>query len=150
MTDLNQTILQKASGETRFDPDQQKHYLGTFKERLVLTVDLTDAHLPQVKDGLQTILQEKLKEIQPLILKISSQLDSTSQLYYMKLGQDLNLTSSLIDQGETVSLYGLVLHTDHAINLDETSLRETYPDLFQEKISQPEKTSFWQKLFRKS
>lgn len=43
MTELDNKILQKASGENRLDPDQQRYYLGTYKERVVLHLSLKEA-----------------------------------------------------------------------------------------------------------
>ncbi|MFX3960301.1 DUF1694 domain-containing protein, partial [Streptococcus suis] len=43
MTDLQKTILQKASGESRLDPDQQRLYMGTFRERVLLTISSSEA-----------------------------------------------------------------------------------------------------------
>ncbi|MGC4388149.1 DUF1694 domain-containing protein, partial [Streptococcus suis] len=43
MTDLDKQILQKATGETRLNPDEQRRYFGTFRERVVLTIALQEA-----------------------------------------------------------------------------------------------------------
>ncbi|WP_275107660.1 DUF1694 domain-containing protein [Streptococcus suis] len=41
MNDLNTTILQKASGETRLNPDEQRLYMGTYRERVSCSFPLT-------------------------------------------------------------------------------------------------------------
>ncbi|WP_269207187.1 DUF1694 domain-containing protein [Streptococcus equi] len=38
MDSLDTRLLKGASGENRFDPDQQRYYLGTYAERIVLAL----------------------------------------------------------------------------------------------------------------
>ena len=35
MTDINKTILEKAAGPTRFNPDEQRRFLETYEERVI-------------------------------------------------------------------------------------------------------------------
>ncbi len=57
MNDLNTTILQKASGETRFNPDEQRLYMGTYRERVVLLVSFDDLSSEVVGNKFDTICQ---------------------------------------------------------------------------------------------
>ncbi|MET3558585.1 uncharacterized protein YueI [Streptococcus rupicaprae] len=151
MTDLNQTILQKASGENRLNPDQQRLFLGTYRERVVLAITFEEAGLPGLKNGLKPILEKLLIDIQPLILKVSSQLDDGLKLYYMRLAHDISLPFSLVSEEASQSPYGIVLHTDHALNRESIGLSNNYTELLQtpEIAPQSPKKGFWQKFFGK-
>ena len=40
MTDINKTILEKAAGPTRFNPDEQRRFLETYEERVIASMHL--------------------------------------------------------------------------------------------------------------
>ena len=44
MTDINKTILEKAAGPTRFNPDEQRKFLGTFEERVLASCSIEQAN----------------------------------------------------------------------------------------------------------
>lgn len=144
---LDQTIIQKASGENRLDPDQQRRYLGTFAERVVLLGTMADAHQPKLLDQLPAILQTYQTQYAKLQLKLSSKLDSRAELCYFKTAQDLGIAATIVDEDKASSPYGFVLHSDQAVNLDQVDVRKLYPELFLANSPKPEKTSFWKKIF---
>lgn len=145
---LDQTIIQKASGENRLDPDQQRRYLGTFAERVVLLASLADAHHPNLIKQLPDILSSYDARHQPLALKLSSQMDSSAQMTYLKTAQHLNLPATIVTEEKATSPYGFVLHTDHAVDLDAVDITSRYPGIFEKQKEASAKKSWWQKLFR--
>ncbi len=148
MTDLNQTILQKASGETRLNPDEQRLYMGTFRERVLLVLSFDEAVHSSIQQQFVTICQA-LKEEQPnLSLKISPKLSDALQVSYMKEAQEQQVMVSIIDEQSATSPFALLFHTDHAVHQEQIGLSERFPTLLENPTPQaPEKKGFWQKLF---
>ncbi|MGT2783955.1 YueI family protein [Streptococcus merionis] len=149
MTDINQTILKKASGENRLKPDEQRYYLGTYKERVLLTVKLTDVSSDPIKNHFSHLLSDFQAKETSLTLKISGKLDDSLQLFYLKLAQESGIASSIIDEVDNSSPLGLVLHTNHAINQEKLDIKEQFPNIIQKPSPSPKASqkTFWSKLF---
>lgn len=143
---LDQQLIQMASGEHRLDPDQQRRYLGTFAERLVLSAKLADATQPKLLEGLEPILSKTLASFPQLQLKLSAQLDAKTQMTYLKTAQKLGIAATIVDEDGAKSPYGFVLHAGQAVDVQETDVRARYPELFTASEA-PDKKSFWQKIF---
>ncbi|WMB29084.1 YueI family protein [Streptococcus didelphis] len=122
MDSLDHKILKSALGEQRLNPDQQRYYLGTFSERVLLTIPLEGIEEDIAKLEFERLLPNIVEDYQPLSLKLSSELDSQYQMFYMKLASKKGIPSTIIDESSANSPFALVLHTDHAVNLDETSI----------------------------
>ncbi|KXT76801.1 YueI family protein [Streptococcus sp. DD12] len=149
MDAMEQRLAKSAAGEHRLDPDQQRAYFNTFKERVVLTVSVANAKTSAVKTHFEAVLGDLADRYQPLTLKISPCLPTDLQLFYLKLAKGLGITTCIVDEDHAHSAFGLVLHTDHAVNLPETSFAHCYPQYFtqEEPVNQQDKKSFWSKLF---
>lgn len=148
MDSLDQKIVKSAHGEYRLDPDQQRYYLGTFAERVLLTIPLEGIENDIAKLEFERLLPSLVEQYSPLSLKLSSELESDYQMAYMKLASKKNIPTTIVDEISAQSPFAIVLHTDHAVNLDETSIASS--------LSQPkntedtkQKSSFWQQLFGK-
>ncbi|KHD43911.1 DUF1694 domain-containing protein [Streptococcus hongkongensis] len=147
MESLDQKILKGALGETRLDPDQQRYYLGTYAERVLLTIPLVGIEEEIAKSEFERLLPSYVADYSPLSLKLSADLDSEYQMFFMKLASKKGIPSTIIDETGATSPFALVLHTDHAINLDQTSISDAIPE---DKKTIPEKkTSFWDTIFGK-
>lgn len=145
---LDQKIQQMAAGEYRLDPDQQRYYLGTFGERLVLSARLEQASQPQLLEALPDLLADYQARYANLQLKISSQLDNAIEMTLMTTAQSLHLPATIVDETGATCPFGWLLHTNQAEHLTDTDIQSLHPQLFSQKL--PEKApSFWQKLFRK-
>ncbi|HEL2055378.1 TPA: YueI family protein [Streptococcus suis] len=144
MTDLHTTILQKASGETRLNPDEQRLYMGTYRERVVLLLTFEDLANELVISAFDTICQKLANSYIPLFLKLSPSLADKQQISLMKLAQAYGITTSIIDEKVSKSPYALVFHTDHAVDLEDVDLEAVFPNLVKKEDSKP---SFWKKLF---
>ncbi|HEM3577759.1 TPA: DUF1694 domain-containing protein [Streptococcus suis] len=148
MTDLHTTILQKASGETRLNPDQQRQYMGTYRERVVLVLTFDELVHENVNSRFDTICQKLASHYPPLFLKLSPSLSDKQQISLMKVAQTYGITSAIIDEKIGQSPYALVFHTDHAIDMEDISLATTFPNLVQTvEKKEDTKPSFWKKLF---
>ncbi len=148
MTDLNTTILQKASGENRLNPDEQRQYMGTFRERVVLVLSFEQAVSSQLEKQFEALAKQLIMDYQPLFLKLSPKLSDSLQIHYMKIGQQLGITVSIIDEKIADSPYAMVFHTDRALNKESIQLEECFPHFVTQAPKKEEtKPSFWKKLF---
>ncbi|MBY5034855.1 YueI family protein [Streptococcus gallolyticus] len=148
MTDLNNLILQKSSGENRINPDEQRYYMGTFRERVVLVVEFADATETNFQKQFTTICDHYLADYSPLTLKLSPKLTDRLQISYIKIAQEKGLTVSIIDEKIADSPFALLLHTDHAVNLENIDLANKFI-AEASAIQSPEKVPLWKKLFSK-
>ncbi|MGT2742289.1 DUF1694 domain-containing protein [Streptococcus plurextorum] len=143
MNTLEKTILSKASGEHRLDPDQQRRCLGTFEERMVLSAELSDLS-PDSLSEIPSLFAVAKKEYQPLFLKISGRLPIHLQMSLMKLAEAEKIPATIVQENGDFESYALVLHTDHAIAEGRKELALLLP---KKENSTIEKKSFWQKWF---
>ncbi|AND79096.1 DUF1694 domain-containing protein [Streptococcus pantholopis] len=151
MDELEQKILQSAQGEQRLKPDEQRNYLGTFAERVVLSILLEDAGKQPILSHFDNIMSDMVDRYGLVAVKISDKLTVAVQMAYMKKAQAAGLTATIINEEGSQSPFGLIMHTDKAENASHTDIKELYPQFFKER-TQAEKTgkkSFWQRLFRK-
>lgn len=148
MQNLEQKLLEASSAENRINPDEQRHYLGTFAERVVLAIEHEKADQDQTLTIFPNILNQLASEHAPLWVKISPSLTLNHQMTYMKIAQELSCSATIVDEKIAHSPYGLVVHTDKAVTLASTSLAD---HLSQEEPQKPNPTkkSFFQKLFGK-
>lgn len=151
MTDLQKTILQKASGETRLDPDQQRLYMGTFRERVLLTISYSEAVSQDFQESFITICKELKISQSELFLKISPKLSDSHQIFFMKNARDEKIITTIVDENSSTSQFALIFHTDHALDIEDVSLAKRFPLLLQKKnlVDETPKTGFWKKLFGK-
>ena len=144
MTDINKTILEKAAGPTRFNPDEQRRFLETYEERVIASCTLEEA-----REQYSTILTDISDRFHPVLVKISPALDESSQLQYLKKTKDLGLVASIVSDDCRHSPFGLIIHTDHPSGISPTDMNLQYPNLFEKKeeTASPEKKPFWKRLF---
>ena len=148
MTDLTTSLLQKASGENRINPDEQRTYLGTFRERVVLLFSLEQATHNHITQDFDTICHQLSTDYKPLFLKISPALSDTLQISLIKIAQKYAVTTSIIEEKISNSPYALVFHTDYAVNKEDIRLETLFPQFKTKTEKKEEKApSFWKKLF---
>ena len=121
MTSLEKKVLQCASGEKRLNPDELRHYFGTYAERVVLAILLENAEK-------KTVIEE-----------------------FPKILKDLSLTYPHLSLKLSPNLYGIIVHSDKAENLDKVLLSEINPDILapQKTEQTVTKKGFFAKLFGK-
>ena len=78
MTDINKTILEKAAGPTRFNPDEQRRFLETYEERVIASCTLEEARDKMYLEQYSTILTDISERFQPILVKISPALDEAA------------------------------------------------------------------------
>ena len=149
MTDINKSIMEKAAGPTRFNPDEQRRFLETYEERVIASCTLKEARDKMYLEQYSTILTDISDRFHPVLVKISPVLDESSQLQYLKKTKDLGLVASIVSDDCRHSPFGLIIHTDHPSGISPTDMSLQYPNLFEKKeeTASTEKKSFWKRLF---
>ena len=146
MTDVSKQILEKAHGGLKLNPDEQRRFLGTFEERVLGYADLETANDDKFQKGYVSILVSLKKEIEPLFVKISPQVVFEKQVYYLKQAKDADCQATIISEDHNSSPFGLIIHSDAPVQINEKDLKKAFPNLWQEKETKAP-TSFWKKWF---
>ena len=151
MTSLEKKVLQCASGEKRLNPDELRHYFGTYAERVVLAILLENAEKKAVIEEFPKILKDLSLTYPHLSLKLSPNLADQTQFTYIKSAQALNISATIVDEAKAHSPYGVIVHSDNAENLDKVLLSEIHPDILapQKTEQAVTKKGFFAKLFGK-
>lgn len=116
MTDINKTILEKAAGPTRFNPDEQRRFLETYEERVIASCTLEEARDNLYLEHYSSILTNISERFEPVLVKISPALDESSQLQYLKKQRILVLWQALFQM--TVATLPLVSSSILIIHLE--------------------------------
>ena len=146
MTDVSKKILEKANGGLKLNPDEQRRFLGTFEERVLGYAELATANDDKFQKGFLTILETFKKETEPLFVKISPQVVFEKQVYYLKQAKDADCQATIVSEDHNSSPFGLIIHSDAPVQINEKDLKKAFPDLWQEKETKAP-TSFWKKWF---
>ena len=146
MTDLSKQILEKANGGLKLNPDEQRRFLGTFEERVLGYADLETADDDKFKNGFLTIIETFKKETQPLFVKISPQVEFDKQVFYLKQSKDADCQATIVSEDHNSSPFGLIIHSDAPVQINEKDLKKAFSDLWQEKETKAP-TSLWKKWF---
>ena len=146
MTDVSKQILEKAHGGLKLNPDEQRRFLGTFEERVLGYAELATANDDKFQKGFLTILETFKKETEPLFVKISPQVVFEKQVYYLKQAKDADCQATIVSEDHNSSPFGLIIHSDAPVQINEKDLKKAFPDLWQEKETKAP-TSLWKKWF---
>ncbi|MDN6070505.1 MAG: YueI family protein [Lactococcus plantarum] len=150
MNDLENRLERASSGEYRLNPDEQKHYLNTYRERVLLAINLADAQNLLLKPHFDAILSRFDNQDETVFVKVCGKLPDELSGYYLKLAADHHFEGQILAEADT-DCFGIVIHTDHAVNQEKISLTDCFPDINlsdqSEQPEQPKKKSFFDKLF---
>ena len=146
MTDVSKQILEKAHGGLKLNPDEQRRFLGTFEERVLGYADLETANDDKFQKGYASILVSLKKETEPLFVKISPQVVFEKQVYYLKQAKDADCQATIVSEDHNSSPFGLIIHSDAPVQINEKDLKKAFSDLWQEKETKAP-TSLWKKWF---
>lgn len=146
MTDVSKQILEKAHGGLKLNPDEQRRFLGTFEERVLGYADLETANDDKFQKGYVSILESLKKETQLLFVKISPQVEFDKQVFYLKKSKDADCQATIVSEDHNSSPFGLIIHSDAPVQINEKDLKKAFSDLWQEKETKAP-TSLWKKWF---
>ena len=147
MTDLSKQLLEKAHGGPKLNPDEQRRYLGTFEERVLGYADVEIANSLQLQKGFLTILENFQEKVEELFVKISPNIEFDKQVFYLKQAKESNCQATIVSDDHITSPYGLVIHTNEPVQVDEKDLRLAFSNLWEEKKAEAPKKSIWKKWF---
>ena len=147
MTDLSKQLLEKAHGGPKLNPDEQRRYLGTFEERVLGYADVEIANSLQLQKGFLTILENFQEKTETIFVKISPNIEFDKQVFYLKQAKESNCQATIVSDDHITSPYGLVIHTNEPVQVDEKDLRHAFSSLWEEKKTEVPKKSIWKKWF---
>ena len=147
MTDLSKQLLEKAHGGSKLNPDEQRRYLGTFEERVLGYADINTANSPELEHGFFSILESFQEKVEILFVKISPNIEFDKQVFYLRQAKESNCQATIVSDDHITSPYGLVIHTNKPVQVDEKDLRLAFRDLWEEKKAEAPKKSVWKKWF---
>lgn len=145
---MTQDDLQKHLDNARYGtpllkPDEQKKYMGTFRERCYLTMTIA-----QMKDTINrnNLLKELAKYPDAFVL-LNGAMDMDLQAGYIKLLTEQQTTFTVVNDfvEDSLDSYGLILCAKQAVNEEQLSITEKYPP--RKPVEKPVKKGFWQNLF---
>ncbi|WP_367295158.1 YueI family protein [Levilactobacillus yonginensis] len=145
---MEQHLQNSVYGTPKINPDEQRHYLGTFRERVSLAMTIAEVTDRKNLDAFITEISAH-PDFQVIL---NGHINQTDLGPYMKLASQHNLKFT-IKQDEIYGVndtdLGLVVASDHAINENPILLPKKYPvnrSLTTTKSKTPAKTSWLDKL----
>lgn len=147
MTDLSKQLLEKAQGGPKLNPDEQRRYLGTFEERVLGYADINTANSPELEHGFFSILESFQEKVEELFVKISPNIEFDKQVFYLKQAKESNCQATIVSNDHITSPFGLVIHTNEPVQVEEKDLRLAFSNLWEEKKTETPKKSIWKKWF---
>ena len=145
MTDLSKQLLEKAHGGPKLNPDEQRRFLGTFEERVLGYADVETANSLQLQKGFFSILERFQEKVEELFVKISPNIEFDKQVFYLKQAKESNCQGTIVSDDHITSPFGLVIHTNEPVQVDEKDLRLAFSNLWEEKKTETPKKSIWKK-----
>ena len=145
MTDLSKQLLEKAHGGPKLNPDEQRRFLGTFEERVLGYADVNTANSPELEHGFFFILESFQEKVEILFVKISPNIEFDKQVFYLRQAKESNCQATIVSDDHITSPFGLVIHTNEPVQVDEKDLRLAFPNLWEEKKTETPKKSIWKK-----
>lgn len=130
-------------GTPKLNPDEQKKYMGTFRERCFTTMTIAQMKIERDK---KNFLKELAAHPEGTVL-LNGKMDISLQTAYIKLINAHGGRFTVVNEAQSnePDALGLVLATDHAVDVAEVDIEKKYPDTPEQKPT--EKESFWKSLF---
>ena len=147
MTDLSKQLLEKAHGGPKINPDEQRRYLGTFEERVLGYADISTANSSELEHGFFSILESFQEKVEILFVKISPSIEFDKQVFYLRQAKESNCQATIVSDDHITSPFGLVIHTNEPVQVNEKDLRLAFSNLWEEKKAEAPKKSIWKKWF---
>ena len=148
MTDINKVIMEKAQGGVKLNPDEQRRFLGTFEERVLAYCSIEQANGSLIHSHFKEMLSNIIANSQPVLVKISPEVESGNQIFYLKTSKELGCEATIVSSDYQSSPFGLIVHSDHLVQVDAKDMSQQFASLLQP-AEKPvkEKRSLWKKWF---
>ncbi|KRN29336.1 hypothetical protein IV38_GL000219 [Lactobacillus selangorensis] len=145
--DLNKRLENSSHGGTpQTKPDERRQYLGSLRERVVLSITVAEMKVPQTLTTLKKVLPDYLHhDYQALI---NGKLDTDVTSAYIGALSHAGLPFTLV-RDETAhtqaDAFALLIVAKTAVNEPTIDIDTKYPQ--PKTAPEPEKKSLWDKLF---
>lgn len=121
--DINERIQQdQRGGPSQLNPDEQKHYLGTFRERVIVAVKASQINNTQIQAKFESVL--KSHNVGKVL--INQQLTENNFTTYVTIAVRTKHPFTLLSQTNNTSQgddpIAVLLASDTAINIDHIYL----------------------------
>lgn len=142
---MDQHLQNAMYGTPKINPDEQRHYLGTFRERVSLAMtigEVTD------RQNLPDFVTEITTHPDYQVI-FNGHINQTDLAPYLKLTSQHNLKFTIREDtiyGVNDSDLGLVVASDQAINQNPISLTKKYPVTSTKPTPTPAKKTWFDKL----
>lgn len=134
-------------GAPKINPDEQRHYLGTFRERVSLTMTIAEV---RDRNNLEAFITEITAHPDYQVI-LNGHIDQADLGPYMKVASQNNVQFSIKQDtiyGISDSDIGLVVCTNAtAINVAPVALRQKYPTETPSPTATPKKKGLLDRLF---
>ncbi|AYM03615.1 YueI family protein [Levilactobacillus yiduensis] len=138
---MEQHLQNSVYGTPKINPDEQRHYLGTFRERVSLAMTIAEV---TDRKSLDAFITEITAHPDYQVI-LNGHIDQADLAPYLKLASQHNLKFTIRQDtiyGVNDSDLGLIVASDTAINQNPISLSKKYPEKPAEKPTAPKKSWF--------
>lgn len=145
--DLQKHLDNAMYGTPLLKPEEQRKYMGTFRERCYLTMTITQMKNTEDKAN---FLKELAKHPDATVL-LNGAMEMSLQAAYIKLINEQQLSFTVVNDfvENTPDALGLVFTAKEAVNEEIIDIEQKYPKQTAETSeTEQSKKSFWHKLFR--
>ena len=121
--------------------------LVPLRKEFLVYADIDTANSPQLEKGFLSILEKLQEKAEPLFVKISPNIEFDKQVFYLKEAKETDSQATIVSEEHTSSPFGLIIHTNSPVQVEEKNLRLAFPKLWEVKEEEPSKASLWKKWF---
>ncbi|MEI5994213.1 YueI family protein [Candidatus Enterococcus mansonii] len=144
--DLQKHLDNAMYGTPKLKPEEQKKYMGTFRERCYLTMTIAQMKNSECK----THFLNELSLHPDGSIRLNGAMDIALQSSYIKLLNDKQMPFTVVNDfvTNTPDALGLVFAAKEAVNEEVIDIEQKYPkEQTETKAMNQQKKSFWHKLF---
>ncbi|GGC91789.1 YueI family protein [Enterococcus wangshanyuanii] len=143
--DLQKHLDNAMYGTPQLKPEEQRKYMGTFRERCYLTMTIA-----QMKDSInkEHFLNEAQHHPEAFVL-LNGAMDIALQSSYIKSINERNIPFTVVNDSvtNTPDSLGLILAAKEAVNVETIDIAQKYPKENTSDEKSPVKKGFWHNLF---
>ncbi|WP_417852506.1 DUF1694 domain-containing protein [Weissella viridescens] len=145
MTEIDPHLQNAMYGTPEVNPDEQHHYLGTFKERVYKTQRMETIG----EDRYLKAWGEEFEHHPDGVLLLNGRLDADATMPYMQLAKQDGINFRLVnDPTMTKTDLGVVFTANHAVNTKQLAIEDVQIDDTTSTVkNEPTKKSWLKKLF---
>lgn len=146
---IEEKLEQGLLGKPELKPDEQKKYLGTFRERVILIITNQDASQTVYQQLFYQKLTENFDETNQLLMKINDLLDETTKMKFIKFAKEVKISSTIITKYNSIEpdACAVVVHSNQAENKEVIDIHQML-DTAEKTIEPVKKRSFFSRILK--